>query len=209
MPLIQLSTPDAEPLTLSEAKNHLRVDEAFTEDDGLIIGLIAACREYAEHLTQTRLISQKWRYVLDAFPGPSLTAVPAGKPYSLPAHAILLPKAGVTAVDTVDYYDLGGTWRTMPAADYIADLAGYPPRITPVFGKIWPIPMPQIGSVRVDFTIGKASAADVPEGIKAWMKIRLDTLYNFRGENAVTKTGKLTPLPHVDRLLDPYRLVLY
>jgi hypothetical protein len=44
----------------------------------------------------------------------------------------------------------------------------------------------------------------VPDGLRAWMLLRCETLYAHRGETAIAR-GNLYPLPHVDRLLDPYR----
>ena len=48
----------------------------------------------------------------------------------------------------------------------------------------------------------------VPEGIRAWIKIRVGSLYQHREEMAAfDKTGKVMPLPFMDRLLDPYMVV--
>jgi uncharacterized phiE125 gp8 family phage protein len=210
MPLVSISGPAIEPVTLERAKNHLRVDDDFTDDDALIMAYLRACREYAEHLTQSHLIEQKWKYIIDSFPGPSLTGVPFGVVFSLPAHALLLPKFPVQSVDSINYIDLGGVSQTMPPGDYVATLASAPARITPRFGKIWPIPIPQMGAVSVSFTTGYGSSGSaVPEGIKQWILIRLDTYYNHRGSVAVLRTGKIEALPHIDTLLDPYKMVRY
>jgi hypothetical protein len=93
MPL-QLITPAAEePVSLAEAKRHLRVESA--DDDALIGSLISAARQSAETLTGRQFVTARWKLVLDSFPGPSLMGVPAGLPFSLPGHAILLPKCPV------------------------------------------------------------------------------------------------------------------
>jgi hypothetical protein len=47
----------------------------------------------------------------------------------------------------------------------------------------------------------------VPEGIKSWMKIRMNTLYEQRSDVAILDRGKVEPLPYVDRLLDPYKVM--
>ena len=70
--LTQLSPPSAEPLSLAEAKLHLRVGADITEDDGLIAALIVTARQQAEHRTGRALVSQQWRYAIDAFPVDSL-----------------------------------------------------------------------------------------------------------------------------------------
>lgn len=50
--------PTGEPLTLAEAKLHLRVD--LNDDDALITALISAAREQVEFLTGQRLMTQTW-----------------------------------------------------------------------------------------------------------------------------------------------------
>ena len=204
MPLQLVTSPAEEPVSLADAKLHLRVD--FTDDDALITALISAARQAAEMLTGRQIVTARWKLVLDSFPGPSLMGVPAGEPFSLPGHAILLPKSPVASVLSIQYLDMSGAWQTMPATDYTVDAACEPARITPVFGKIWPITLPQIAAVAVTFDAGYGSPASVPEGIKAWVKLRIDSLYNHRGETAVV-TGRLEPMPYVDRLLDPFRVV--
>jgi len=209
MPLQQLVAPSVEPVTLAEAKNHLRVDADLTADDALITMLIAAARAYAETYTGRSFITQQWRLVLDSFPGPSLLGVPFGVPYTLPGHAILLERAPVASVDGITYLAMEGSTQTLAPSQYVADLTGPIPRITPIFGAIWPIPLPQIGAVRVDFTAGfGATPADVPEGICQWILMRVSTLYGNREEVAILGRGKVDPLPYVDSLLDPYRIVM-
>lgn len=202
-----VTPPTAEPVALADAKAHLRVDAAVTEDDALITLMIAAVRQYAEQLTACSLLTQQWRLVLDAFPGPSLMGVPAGVPFSLPGHAILLEKGPVQSIDAIIYTAMDGNDQTLAPQTYVADLSGTLVRITPRFGQIWPITLPQIGSVQVFFTAGYGSAADVPAGLVQWIKLRLGTLYDNREDVVTGKNVKVDPLPFVDRLLDPYRIV--
>jgi uncharacterized phiE125 gp8 family phage protein len=67
MPLQLVTAPAGEPITLLEAKQHLRVD--VDDDDALIGSLITAARQAAETLTGRQLMTARWRLVLDAFPG--------------------------------------------------------------------------------------------------------------------------------------------
>jgi uncharacterized phiE125 gp8 family phage protein len=151
-------------VSLVEAKLHLRVD--FDEDDMLIASLITAARQAAETLTGRQLTTARWRQVLDCFPGPSLMGVPAGQVFTLPGHAILLAKAPVQSVVSIDYLDMASALQTMPASSYTVDAACEPARITPVFGQIWPVSLPQMGAVLVTFDAGYGNASRVPEGIK-------------------------------------------
>jgi uncharacterized phiE125 gp8 family phage protein len=204
---MQLITPPAgEPVSLAEAKLHLRVD--FDDDDSLIQVLISAARQAAETLTNRQLVTARWRMVLDSFPGPSLMGVPAGQTFTLPGHAVLLPKSPVASVVEIRYLDMAGVWQVMPAANYTVDCACEPARITPVFGQIWPISLPQIGAVSVIFDAGYGDALAVPEGIKTWIKLRLGSLYVHREEVASMTRGRIDPLPFIDGLLDPYKVPL-
>ena len=283
MPLQLTQEPIAEPLSLADVKTHLRVD--IMDDDALIQALITSVRQYAETITRRAFIAQKWRYVIDSFPGPTLVGIPWGKVFTLPGHAIELEKSRVRAVTAINFLDMTGAQQVMPSTDYVVDYSSEPCRITPVFGKIWPIPMPQIAACSVDFIAGYAapivastasntitiqgawetlSVGDpvrfstsggvlpaplatftdyfiqsvvspgvytlsatqggallpitnagagsnfigvVPEGIKSWMKIRINTLYEQRSDVAILERGKVEPLPYVDRLLDPYKVV--
>jgi len=202
-----ITPPSAEPISLAEAKLHLRVDIA---DDDLLIGmLITAARQYAEQLTARSFITQQWRCTMDAFPGRQNVAyVPWGVAFSIPDNAILLEKGPFQSIDSIQYVDMGGITQTMPSSDYIADLTGPLARITPKFGKIWPVTLPQIASVKVDFTCGYGTTgASVPEGLRNWMKLRMAALYENREELSVAQRVNVQELPYVDSLLDPYKVL--
>lgn len=185
-----ITAPSGEPVTLAEAKLHLRVD--YADDDALITSLITAARQYAEMATQRQFMTAQWRLALDCFP-----------------KMIRLDKTPLVTVDSIKYTDLNGVLQTMPITDYVVDISAEPARITPVFGKIWPIPVPQIDSVQVNFTCGYGVAAAVPEGIKSWIKMRIASLYEHREEVALIQRGKIEPLPFVDGLLDPFRVMAF
>ena len=206
MPLQLVTPPAEEPVSLIEAKLHLRVD--FDEDDTLIAALITAARLAAETLTGRQFVTARWKFVLDGFPGPSALGAPAGQSFSLPGHAILLSKSPVQSVVSINYLDMGSVLQTFSPSAYTVDTACEPARITPVFGQVWPIALPQIGAVSITFDAGYGSAALVPEGIKSWIKLRVGSLYAHREEVAMLSRGRIDLLPFVDGLLDPYKVVM-
>jgi uncharacterized phiE125 gp8 family phage protein len=209
MPLIQTSAPGIEPVDLATAKNHLRLDSDLTADDALVNMLITAARAHAEMQTGRSFVQQGWRLVMNSFPGAGMMGVRWGVPFDVPPHAIVLERAPLIAVTGITYTAMDGTTQTMPSSDYVVDGSWPAPLITPVFGKIWPIPMPQIGSVRVDYTAGYGPAAtDVPAGIRNWILMRVKSAYDMRGEVAIAHRGRIEPLPWVDGLLDPYKVYL-
>lgn len=83
--------PAEEPITLEEAKSHLRVD--IEDDDNLILNLITAARQKAESILKRALITQTWIYYPDDFPD---------KDY------IELPMPPLQSVSSVTYTDYNG-----------------------------------------------------------------------------------------------------
>lgn len=66
--------PLIEPITLAEARLHLRVDS--TDEDTLITSLIAAAREDCEAFQNRKYLTQTWEYWLDSFPSTDFIEIP-------------------------------------------------------------------------------------------------------------------------------------
>ena len=211
MPLFQTVPPAIEPLTVADVKSHARIDT--NDDDQLITNfLIPAARQKAELLTRRSFITQQWLAVLDAFPGSYLTGVPFGQTFGIPPHAVLLERPPILSIQSIKYTAMDGTTGTMnPATDFV-DLtfgatvrADNLMRITPQFGKIWPITLPQIGSVQIAYTAGYGPlATSVPATIRNWMLLRVAALYENREEVIVGTRIVVAELPYIDGLLDEY-----
>ena len=97
--------PAGEPLTLAEAKLHLRVD--LNDDDALIAALISAAREQVEFLTGQRLITQTWALELAADERGALEgllpiqSVTSASPYTLDGRwppTLYVPQAATVTV---------------------------------------------------------------------------------------------------------------
>lgn len=201
--------PSEEPVTLIEAKLHLRVD--VTDDDALITSLIQAAREYVEAACQRALMPQTWTERLTAFPGtPAYPNIP-GTPYgylrvpSLAQQTILLSGGKVRAVDSVKYVDDTGTLQTLDPAAYDADLTSEPAQVAPAYGTSWPATREQPGAVQVQYQVGYADANSIPAALKAAVLLVLADLYANR--EAVVN-GPVMSNPALSRLLDPYKRVL-
>ncbi len=61
-----ITAPALEPVSLADAKAHLRLDS--DDDDQLITAAIVAARVHVEALTRRLLIEQGWRVYLDQWP---------------------------------------------------------------------------------------------------------------------------------------------
>ena len=93
MSLSLITPPTVEPVSLAEAKLHLRVD--FDDDDALIESLISAARVAAETLTGRQSCTARWIRTLDGFPCSSLQ----------------LHRCPVQSVVEISYQDQLGQWR--------------------------------------------------------------------------------------------------
>ncbi len=66
MGLQLVTSPDYEPITLSEFKLHARITDS-SQDDVLATCLLTA-RAYVENRLQQQLMNATWRWTLDRFP---------------------------------------------------------------------------------------------------------------------------------------------
>ena len=176
-----------EPVTLAEAKRHLREDLVNTDNDTDISAAIKAARHACEERLQRTLITTTWQLTLDAFP-----------------EAIYLPMARIIAVSALQYYDADGALQTLSGADYLVDTASEPGYIVPGYGLSWPATQDRINAVVVTYTAGYgAAASDVPAPIKQWIKLALGDLYEIR-----KRSSDKAELPHqfVDDLIAPYKI---
>lgn len=207
MPAVLIQQPATEPVGLADATAAMRVIDS--SEDAFITMLLIAARQYAEAYTGRSFITQKWALTLDSFPGRMTQGMSQyGTTYSIPPNAILLEHGNVQSVDSIVYTDMSSTVQTIltPGLPQFAiDLSGCPARITPGFGQIFPIPLPQIAAVTINYTAGYGlTGASVPAGIRQWIIMRAATLYENREQVAIVPRGRVEPLPFVDTLLDPY-----
>ncbi|HIC7213959.1 head-tail connector protein [Burkholderia stabilis] len=212
--------PAEEPVTLEEAKLHLRVIDS--SEDALISLLISAARVYAENVCRRVFVTQKWDLFLDAFPFYTYYGVTPGyvPVDQLPAawmtmrnyavrfrgSKIDIPFPRLQSVDAVKYIDALGNQQTMDSSLYVVDNVSEPGVLTPATGTYWPDTLNTTNAVQISFTAGYGDAADVPAGIKSWILVRVATLYENREEVAILNRGQVHDLPYVDQLLDPYRI---
>ncbi len=221
MPSVLVTAPTEEPVSLAEAKLHLRVD--YSNDDLLIAALITAARQHAENDTGRALVTQTWRQVLDQFPAPGVNIGSAnwygpqwgntpGPLTTLRADGrtgfeIYLDHSPVVSVDLLQYIDQDGVTQTLASSAYKLDSVTAPARLVPAYGTTWPSTRNEINAVSVTYTCGFGAAAAVPETIKRWMLLRIGALYENREVVATGSGVTLTPMPFVDSLLTPYRVL--
>lgn len=189
---VKIITPvTEEPVTLAEAKAHLRVDDpvdagALAAENAWISQCISAAREEAEQVLDRCVAPQTLQLLLDDFP----------------AGEILLPRPPVTTIDWVRYIDPNGVEQTLSGALYSLDDAGIDHWLLPAYGSGWPATRDQANAMRVQYIAGWPRSL-CPAAIKSWILLRVGTLYQHREADS-----ERPPMPaqFVDRLVDRYRI---
>ena len=191
MTLTLITAPATEPVTLTEAKSHCRVEHAL--DDTLITALITAARLAAEHELQRPLITQTWEASFESFPS------------SVDDAGIPLGKYRPLAITSVMYLSTDGVDTTIDPAAYTLDAVNVPGWVYPLHGTSWPEARAVANSVRVRFTAGYGSAAAVPQCVKQWLLVMIGSMYAYR--EATTERAHAM-MPYLSHLLDPERVYL-
>ena len=189
MPLILTSAPAVEPVTLTEAKAHLRVDT--DAEDTLIGSLIVTSRLHVEAAMGLALVSQEWSWYLDAWP---------------PGSAVALPLRPVESIAAVRLYDAAGTAAALDPTGYLLDGAGACPRLVRLGAPVWPEPARIANGIEIAFTAGYGlAAADVPAPIRHAILLLVAHWHEHR--SPVEEGAPAAPVPDmVSELLAPYRV---
>jgi uncharacterized phiE125 gp8 family phage protein len=187
MGLKLVTPPEVEPVTLDEAKEHLRLDT--DADDTYASALITAARERVELFLRRALITQAFEYTLDGFP----------------SGFIDLPRPPLAAVESIKYLDTGGSERTLPPESYVVDTSSDEiGRIALTCTEYWPITRCSINSVVIRFVAGYGDAPeDIPQAIRQGILIEISNLYENREDIVVGQSFSMLSLS--ERLLWPYR----
>ncbi|MGN6515703.1 MAG: head-tail connector protein [Rhizomicrobium sp.] len=184
MSLSLTTPPAAEPVTLDQAKAHLRVDT--TDDDALITSLIAAARARAEWHTGRAFVTQSWTLWLDGWPCGGIIEIP-------------LPPLQSVASVTAYAQDDGAT--VLDAATYQLDPAASPARLALKPNASPPVALRALNAIAVAFTAGYGDAGAVPAPIQQAILMIVAALYAHRGDEAADIPQEALAL------LAPYRVV--
>lgn len=171
----------AEPLTLSEAKAHLR--KLTDDEDSLITSYIVAAREWVENYTGYILVSR------------TITETFSGFGSYLP-----LRYRPVTALGDVTYTDSEGDEATYEAG--VLKTFSYPAKVYPPFGGVFPT-LGTDGGITVEYTAGYGAGA-VPDDLKHAMRLLIGHWYMHRSGVAADDVQEV-PLA-VKSLCAPYRV---
>jgi len=164
----QITTaPSVEPVSVAEAKSHIRVDTST--EDTLIGDYIKVARSLGERLTRRSFITQTITLKLDQFSG----------------GEIVLPRSPAQSVTSIQYVDTDGATQTWSSSLYDVDVSSEPARITPAYNEDFPDTRAESNAVTVTYVAGYGDAStDVPEELR--LLIRLLVGHYFENREAVS-----------------------
>ena len=163
--------PSIEPVTLSETKDFIRIDDA--SNDGFISNLISVARQAAETFLKRSLITQTLRMEFDQY-APSTFELVLGPVQSITRATLVNRDLSETSIDSSMYY------LTVGKDNIVFD-------VTPVSHK-----------VLVEYVVGYGdNAEDVPHPIRQAMHIHIARMYDNRtGNSSIPNASRNLYMPY-------------
>jgi len=187
------AAPATTPISLSAAKNHLRIDP--NDSDDIVDGLLNAAVLLVENETRRALITRTIDFTID---------------YDWPydeqreSHRIVLPFPPLQSVTSISYVDTAGATQTLATNQYLVNATGIEGVIEPAYGVSWPSLRRQMNAITVRFVCGYGAAAAVPEPLKQALKL---LMWNWHDNPSATIGGNFNEVPMaVQSLMFPYRV---
>jgi uncharacterized phiE125 gp8 family phage protein len=197
----RLVTPPATlPVTLAEAKAHLRVDH--NDEDSLITSLIRAVTSHMDGyggVLGRAIVTQAWEQAWSGFPFDR---------HSRYQRVLRLPLGPVLtkAAVTIQYRSPGSpdALQTLdPALYHLVSPPGWP-AVELDDLSVWPNTADRPDAVVVRVTCGYGAAADVPDAIKVAALLMIGGFYLNRED---VSPGRFAENPAFIALLKPFRTV--
>lgn len=162
MILTLVTPPQTEPVSLDEAKDHLRV--SANDDDVRITGYITAARKWIENYTGRALLTQTWDMWLKEFP------------YS--TEDVDIPKAPLQSITFINYVDADGNTQTLSSSIYSVDTDSIPGEVYLGYNQTWPTTRWQRKAVNIRFIAGFGDDPDdIPREIIEAILLQVQILY--------------------------------
>jgi uncharacterized phiE125 gp8 family phage protein len=152
-----ITEPTAEPVSVLEAKEWMRIVASYTADDALIGLMITAARQYIERACNRALSKQKWLFTFDCFPD----------------FEIYLAGT-IRSVDKIEYLDFDGLYQELTS--FSVRLAE-PVRVSPAPNEYWPLSPYANEAVKITASVGYDV---VPESLKTALKGLVTHWYETR-----------------------------
>ena len=189
------------PVSVAEAKEHLRIVDT-TEDDDYVGQLIDAATTWCEDYCDRTFADKQYTVAFDDFFGTRI---------ELPRPPVRLNAVSSGATVTISYVDTGGTtqtltWSQSGTQQFRLDRDHVPALVYPLYLQVWPSVRLDDKSVQITYLAGYGGAANVPTPAKHAIKMLVGHWYLNR--EAVGNAGQNVPMG-VAALLEPLKWKQY
>lgn len=184
--LVRTTSPDLSTLVSALLiKEHCKIENS--DDDALLLTYAKAAYGLVETYTNRSLLTCTWTARFDR----------------LYCH-IELPRAPVTAITSIKYYDLDNVQQTLSTSIYTTDLHAEPPRIDLAYDQSYPDTYSRSNAVEILYTAGYATLITMPFELQTAIKMLTSHMFDRR---TATTIYTLHDLPMGIRALClPYRI---
>lgn len=202
----KITEPTYQPISLAQAKAHLRVD--IGDEDALIASLIIAATQYCEKVLARSLCESTYRLTLDRFPCGLVYDYASA---SINGWDIRFPYGSVISVESIKYDDENGSEQTLSSSVYRLEADEIPGRVSLGYNQEWPDTIKHSGAVRIIYKAGYATGdestqqAAVPAAIKQAILLLIGHWFENR-EAYVTGTVATKFDLAVEAILDYHKI---
>lgn len=204
--LTETEAPDDLPVSLAEAKLHLRI--THDDDDAFLTTLIQTAAGICETAVGLSLVSRRYTLSLDSWPGTSpdgwWDGVREGADLRTARNELTLPRPPLVSVEEILIYGEDGDAVPLPGAHYFVDTMGLPGRVILKSGVSAPVPGRKAAGIAVSYTAGYGPAAeDIPVALRQGIKQLVAHLYEHRGDD----TDRALQQSGAAAIFQPFRLM--
>lgn len=206
--LAVLSSATAEPVTVEECKQQLRVES--TREDELIKSYIEIARRTLENKIRRTIMRTQYILTLKDFPADSTSPIELPMP---PLHSSTCSTVSTSTSVCMAFYADTTVIKDIKYVDATAiavDTGELLPKIYPINSNEWPssVSDDQKDAVQITYWAGYPSRKEVPEPLKHWIKMKVGLLYEVR-EAFSMRDYNPNRLEHefFDTLLDQYKII--
>ena len=188
----RVTAPTADPVSVAEAKSHLRVEHS--DDDLLIYRLIETAVAYVDvrGALGKAMITQTWAEWFA--PNPSELVLSLGPVQSVSGISYYDTDNALQAATLSDFYVLGPSTRTV---------------IKPKSGYAWPTTFTRDDAIKVEYVIGYGdSYTDVPSTVRHAILMLVSHYYENRENELIGTISKTIPFGF-EALIDSERASFY